>query len=86
MNLRVPLTVFFFMSALYFPWAVTLVAGTALAAVTEGYAVILGGLLVDLLYAGPVPSLGGFRFAGTATALVLVVGARLAKRHLSFSV
>lgn len=82
MNLRVPLTTFFFLSLLFFPWWVSASAAVALAFMGEGYEVLLGGFLSDLLYAAPVPPFRGFLFVSTAAALALFFTARAAKRFL----
>jgi hypothetical protein len=82
MNVRAPLTIFFFLSVLLFPWWVTACAGTVLLFVSEGYEVLAGGFLSDVLYAAPVPAFRGFMFVATACAFLLLISVRVAKRYL----
>ncbi len=82
MNLRVPVATFFFLSIVLFPWWVSVVAAIALTFLSEGFEVVVGGFLADVLYATAVPSFHGFMFIMTAGALALFFTARVAKRYL----
>ncbi len=82
MNFRVPVATFFFLSIFLFPWWVSAAAAVALVFLGDGFEVVVGGFLADVLYAVPVPAFRGFLFVMTAGALALFFAARIAKRYL----
>jgi len=63
----------FFGSAVFAPWALTVMIGVALIAVWHSrFSVIFGGVLMDSLFGVPIPALGGFAWVYTALFVLLV--------------
>jgi len=82
MLLRIILSISFFGSIFLFPWFVTVLLGIALLFLSSGYEVILGGVLLDLLYAAPAPAFFNTTFLFTGVFFVLALLAFFIKKQL----
>lgn len=64
----------FLLTALLLPWWVVVVAGVVLATFRYSFIfLIIGGVLLDTVFAAPVPGLGGFAYIYTVVFLAMSV-------------
>ncbi|HEY4517293.1 MAG TPA: hypothetical protein VJI74_00165 [Candidatus Paceibacterota bacterium] len=75
-------TILFFMGIFIFPSWVTLLLGSALLFFFRAFEIIAGGLLSDLLYGVPIPSLLGITFLTTLIFVFLSIAVFLIHRRL----
>ena len=83
-SIRFFLILLFFSSTFFFPWFVTTLLALALLAVSSGYEVVFGGLMLDFLYGTDVPSYIGSPFLFTIFFAILFVAGFYIKKHLIF--
>ncbi len=87
MLLRTLASIIFFLSVLFLPWWVALLLGFVFLLKYESFIeIIFGGLILDYLYAAPVPYFWGFMYVCTTFSLALfiiryTIGKSLFVRH-----
>ncbi len=84
MFVRTFLTLLFFSGVFFFPWYIVIMLALALLIVSVGYEVVFGGVLLDMLYAQPVPEFLFDPFIFSTTFFVCAVVAYIIKRRLMF--
>jgi hypothetical protein len=74
MLIRTCVSIIFFLAILFLPWWVSLPVGFLLLLKYESFVeIVLGGLVIDLLYATPISYFFGFMYVSTVFALALFI-------------
>ncbi len=80
--IRLSLALLFFGSILFFPWWVSVFLGVLLLFAGEGYEVLFGGVLLDVLYGAPLPFFFHFPALYTALFSLLFLFVRVVKPRM----